>query len=243
VRAAPVFDDLLLPPEGLEGPPRPGQIAVLSAWSLGQDLSRGAMIGDLTLTGLIGDSSKRSGRGLVRIAGGSVLAMPGFIQLIEASNLSLPAGSPLDLAEAAFYVDGPIMAFERLSASSKRIEILGYGTLDWSAREMDFRFRSRSVHPIPVISKLIEQLRDELITTRVTGFIDDPKYSVEQFGSTRRVIRAMLGDPVSDQQRRLREVEEQVRASRNRLERDAQDTIHLPSESTNESKEWASEGS
>lgn len=243
VRAAPVFDDLLLPPEGLVGPPLPGQTTVLSAWSLGDDLSRGAMIGDLTMTGPIGDPSKRTGRGLVRIAGGSVVAMPGLIQLIEASNLSLPAGSPLDVAEAAFYVDGQIMAFEELSASSKRIEILGYGTMDWSTRAVDLRFRSRSVHPIPIVSKLIEQLRDELITTRVTGTLGDPKYSAEQFGSTRRVINAMLGNPVSDQQRRLREVEKQVQANQNRADRGAQDTAHHPVESGSSGWEWAEDGS
>ncbi|MBL4699182.1 MAG: hypothetical protein JKX70_10150 [Phycisphaerales bacterium] len=243
VRAAPVFDDLLLPPEGLVGPPRPGQTTVLSAWSLGEDLSRGAMIGDLTLTGPIGDPSKRSGRGLVQISGGSVVVLPGLLPLVEASNLSLPASSPLDRAEASFYVDGQIMAFEQLSASSKRIEILGYGTMDWSTQEVDLRFKSRSVHPIPIVSKLLEQLRDELITTRVTGPLGDPKYSVQQFGSTKRVINAMLGNPVSDQQRRLREVEDQVQAGRLRSLRAAQDTVHFPVDSTTKLWDWADDGS
>ena len=214
VRAAPVFDDLLLPPEGLEGPPIPGQTAVLSAWSMGEDLSRGAMIGDLTLTGTIGEPSKLSGRGLVRVAGGSVVALPGFLNLIEASNLSLPAGSPLDSAQADFYIDGPTIAFEELSASSKRIEILGYGTMNWSTLAIDLRFKSRSVNPIPVVSDLIERLRDELITTRVTGTVGDMNYSVRQFESTKRLINAMLGRPETDHQRRLREVEEQVRTNK-----------------------------
>jgi len=214
VRAAPVFDDLLLPPEGLEGPPIPGQTAVLSAWSMSEDLSRGAMIGDLTLTGTIGEPSKLSGRGLVRVAGGSVVALPGFLNLIEASNLSLPAGSPLDSAQADFYIDGPTIAFEELSASSKRIEILGYGTMNWSTLAIDLRFKSRSVNPIPVVSDLIERLRDELITTRVTGTVGDMNYSVQQFESTKRLINAMLGRPETDHQQRLREVEEQVRTNK-----------------------------
>lgn len=238
VRAAPVFDDLLLPPEGLEGPPRPGQMTVLSAWSLGDDLSRGAMIADLTLTGPTGDPSKRSGRGLAQISGGSVVLLPGFLNLIEASNLSIPAGSPLDLAEAAFYVDGQTMAFEQLSASSKRIEILGYGTMDWSTREVDLRFRSRSVNPIPVLSGLIEQLRDELITTRVTGTMGDPKYSAEQFSSTKRLFNAMLGNPETDQQRRLREVEQQVQASQLRSMWAGEDRVHLPTDRESQSWDW-----
>ena len=238
VRAAPMFDDLLLPPEGLEGPPRPGQTSVLSAWSSSDDLSRGALIGDLTMTGPTDDPSRRSGRGIVQISGGSVVALPGLINLIEVSNLSLPVGSSLDLAEADFYVDGPILAFEQLSASSKRIEILGYGTLDWTTRVVDLRFRSRSVNPIPIVSGLLEQLRDELITTRVSGTIGHIKYSAEQFGSTKRLINAMLGNPLTDHQQRLYEVEQQVRANRNRTSRFAGDRVHLPIESLDRSWDW-----
>jgi hypothetical protein len=242
VRAAPVFDDLLLPPEGLVGPPRPGNMSVLSAWSQGQDLSRGALIGDIVLTGPVGNPSKRSGRGLVRIAGGTVLEMPGLINLVEASNLSLPAGSPLDFAEAEFYIDGPTLAFERLSASSKRVEILGYGTMDWESRGVDLRFRSRSLTPIPIVSGLIEKLRDELITTRVSGTMGDPTYSAQQFSATKRLVNAMLGKPLTDHQRRLREVEKQVRASNFRTQRASDDIVHLPSDESHPSWIWDENG-
>jgi len=244
VRVAPMFDDLLLP-EGLEGPPREGQSMVRSVWNQGDDRSRGILIADLTLTGPIGDPTKRSGRGLARVSGGSVVALPGLIQLIEASNLSMPAGSPLDMAQASFYVDGQTLAFEQISASSKRIEILGYGTLDWATRALDLRFRSRAVHPIPVISSIIEQLRDELITTRVTGKLGEPKYSAEQFGSTMRLFNAMLGNAESDLQRRMREVEDQVRASRMRTLENKAQRVHYPVDEQNETQasgwEWADE--
>ena len=140
----------------------------------------------------------------------------------------LPAGSPLDYARASFYVDGQMMAFEQISASSKRIEILGYGTMDWATRGVDLRFRSRSVNPIPIVSELLEQLRDELITTRVTGTMGNIEYSASQFGSTRRLIGAMLGKPESDQQRRMREVEDQIRVNLMNFETRGQDRVHLP---------------
>ncbi len=238
VRAAPVFDDLLLPPEGLVGPPRPGHDSVLSSWSLGEDLSRGAMIADLTLTGPIGDPSKRSGRGLVQIEGGSVVSIPGFLPLIEASNFSLPASSPLDLAQASFYVDGETMAVEQLNISSELIEILGYGTIDWSTRGVDLRFRSRAVHPIPVFSRIFEQIRDELITMRVTGVLGDLQTSVRQFDSTRRLVDALLGKPVTDQQRKLREVEDQVKAHRGRSRQARKDVVHLPTDAPVDEDDW-----
>jgi hypothetical protein len=241
VRAAPVFDDLLLPPEGLEGPPRPGQVAVLSAWSKAEDLSRGALLGDLTMTGPIGDPARRAGRGTVQIKGGSVLALPGLINLIEASNLSLPTGATIDLAQAEFYIDGPTLAFEQLSASSRKIEILGYGTLSWESRTVDMRFRSRAIKPIPVISQLFESLRDELITTRVTGTLGDLSYSVSQFSETRRVLNALLGNPPSEQESRLRQVEQQVNSSRDRIRRSTSDAAQSPSDRVLGDWEWSEE--
>lgn len=238
VRAAPVFDDLLLPPEGLVGPPLPGQTAVLSGWSKADDLSRGSMLADLTLTGPIGNPDKRAGRGTVEIKGGSVLALPGFINLIEASNLSFPTGATIDLAEADFYIDGPTLAFEQLSASSRRIEILGYGTLGWDTRALDLRFSSRAINPIPLVSSLLESLRDELITISVTGTTADPVYSASQFGETRQLVNALLGKPLSEQQQRMREVEAQVERDRRRVRRSTSDEVHRPTRDAPDDKQW-----
>ncbi|MEX0876184.1 MAG: hypothetical protein WD114_01885, partial [Phycisphaerales bacterium] len=228
VRAAPVFDDLLLPPEGLEGPPVPGETTVLSAWSKGEDLSRGALIGNLTLTGPVGRPEDRVGRGLVQIAGSTVLELPGLINLIEASNLSLPTGAKIDIAEAAFYIEGETVVFERLIASSRKIEIIGYGTMDWESREVDMRFSTQSTNPIPIVSELLEELRDELITTRVTGTLGDMDFSVTQFASARRLINALLGVPPTEQQQRMREVEEQIVMSKQRNIRDDRTIVHQP---------------
>src|SRR5690606_35701851 len=131
------------------------------------------------------------GRGAVRIAGGSVIALPGLINLVEVSNLRAPVGARLDLAEGEFYIDGTTLAFERLSASSRTIEVLGHGTMDWATQELDLRFRSRSIRPVPFFSALLEQVRDELITTRVTGRPGDLEFSTEAFGATRRLVRAL----------------------------------------------------
>lgn len=238
IRAAPVFDDLLLPPGGLVGPPLPGQDTVLSAWSKAEDLSRGSMLADFTLTGPIGDPQKRTGRGTIEIKGGSVLALPGLINLIEVSNLSLPTGATIDLAQADFYVDGPTLAFEQLNASSRRIEILGYGTLNWQSRAVDLRFRSRAINPIPIVSGIFESLRDELITTRVTGTIDRLDYSVSQFAETRRLLNALLGKPPSEQEQRIRQVRERVMRNQIRTRRPSSDVVHTPTQTPQDDWAW-----
>jgi len=239
VRASPVFDDLLLPPEGLEGPPIPGQTSVLSAWSKAEDLSRGALLGNLTLTGPVGDPGGRQGRGLLEISGGkSVLSLPGLINLIEASNLSLPTGAQIDIAEGAFYIDGRAMVFERLIASSRKIEIIGYGTLDWETREIDLRFSSRAQRQIPVLSELLEELRDELITTRVTGTLGELNFSINQFASTRRLINALLGRGPTEQERRMRSVEEQAQVARLRDLREDNTSVQQPDGSAFRDWDW-----
>lgn len=233
VRAAPIFDDLFLPPEGLSGPPKAGSSRVRSAWNVDSDVSRGVLQADLALSGPIGSPDERFGRGYVRVNGGSIVALPGLINLIEASNLKLPTGSRLDLAESEFYIDGPTVSFERLSASSKVIEILGYGTMDWTSRDIDLRFRSRSVQPIPVLSNLLEGIRDELITIRVAGTPGNIAYLPEQFGTTKRLLDSMFGTPETQQQRRLREVESRTRVGSGRLRGSRDDQAIEPTSSTN----------
>lgn len=216
IRAAPVFDDLILPPGGLEGPPLPGEEGVRSAWSVSDDYTRGLLDTDISITGVAGDLTKTAGRGVVRVAGGSVIALPGLINLVEFSNLRAPVGAQLDLAEAVFYIDGTALAFEQLTASSNSVEIVGYGTMDWVTRELDLRFRSRAVRPIPLFSDLLESVRDELITTKITGSPGALRYSAETFGATRRLMRALMGEPQSEQERLMSAVEAASLNSKNR---------------------------
>lgn len=218
VRAAPVFDDLLLPPEGLTGPPVPGQDQVLSAWSVADDYTRGVLDADVSASGVVGRPERTAGRGVVRAAGGSVIALPGLINLVEFSNLKPPVGSQLDGAEAVFYIDGTKIAFERLNASSKTIEILGYGTMDWLSRDLDLRFRSRAIRPIPLFSDIIESVRDELITTKITGRPGDLRFAAQSFSGTRRLIRALIGEPDDEQEQIMSAVERASRAGNNREE-------------------------
>ena len=120
------------------------------------------------------------------------------------------------------------MSFERLSASSDAIEILGYGTMDWTSRDIDLRFRSRSIKPIPVLSTLLEGIRDELITIRVEGAPGSITYSPEQFGTTKRLLDSMFGSRETEQQRRLREVEGRTRVGSGRLRRKQGDQVLEP---------------
>ena len=82
----------------------------------------------LALGGIIGKPESRRGRGAAVIGGGSVLDMPLLTALVKFSNLQLPMNERLNLAHGAFYVEGPVVAFEELSISSNSVKLYGYGT-------------------------------------------------------------------------------------------------------------------
>lgn len=147
--------------------------------------ARGSLDAEVTLSGVVGNSATRRGRGTGRVGGGRVLSMPLLMGLIRFSNFQLPFDERLELAKASFYIDGPVIGFDEVGLYSRSIEISGGGTMTWPETVLDMRFNSRSLARVPVISELIEGIRDNLITTRVRGTLDDPDISVATPGESR----------------------------------------------------------
>ena len=196
--------------------PLPGGVnagSTLAVWSEAADHSRGVLDASLTLSGDTGSSASRLGTGEVRVAGGPLVTMPLVFTLIELSNLTLPVGDRLDTALAQFSIDGDRVVFEQLSARSSTVELFGYGTMDWPTKELDLRLHSRAVNGIPLISDIIENIRDEIVTARITGPLGDVKVKTEQFSAARRVLTALLGGGAGEADRRLREMERAARQS------------------------------
>jgi hypothetical protein len=136
-----------------------------------------------------------------------VLNVPFLTRLVEVSNFVLPANAKLDFASAEFYLDGGLITFSDLSVYSEAVEILGYGTMTWPAQILDLRFNSRSARPIPVLSAIVQGIRDELVTTHVTGKLGEQQFKLEQFPGTRRMLGRAVGAPQSEQARRMLEIE------------------------------------
>jgi hypothetical protein len=171
------------------------------------DRSRGLLDGSVALEGWIGRPETRRGRGALRINGGRVIAFPFVMRLIEVSNLQLPTAAKLDYARARFYLDGNVLAFEELSLLSRAVEILGSGTVTWPGKELDLRFNSRSARPIPILSQLIQGIRDELITTEVKGTLADPRIRLRQFPGAQRTLSRTLVGGRSEEARTLDELQ------------------------------------
>lgn len=177
--------------------------------------SRGVLDANFSVGGIVDQPGTRRGRGSARVAGDhvSVLDMPLMLRLIEVSNLQLPSGSGLDYAQAIFYVDGPRVLFEDLSMYSSAIVVRGFGSLTWPDMELNLRFDSSSARPLPVISWLVKGIRDQLVTTRVTGTPGSPKIHVEAMPGTRSAFARALGVRGAAA-RELEEMERRAAASR-----------------------------
>lgn len=171
------------------------------------DFSQGEMDAELTLGGVTNRPEYRRGRGTVRVSGGRVLNIPFMTRMVEVSNLALPTNSRLDYATGDFYIDGGLITFDDLAVHSKSIAIVGYGTMTWPERVLDLRFNSRSERPIPLLSTLIQGLRDELLTTTIKGPLGKQEVRLQQFPGTRRMLGRAVGSGESADARRLTRIE------------------------------------
>lgn len=167
------------------------------------DQSRGLVDARLSLEGRTGDPQSRVGRGSVRIASGSVLRLPVVFQLMQLSNFALPTGDKLDYMQAGFHMEGSTATFEQVALLSDSIALLGSGTMTFPSLELDMTFNSRGTNRIPLISDLYEVLRNEIVTTRIKGPLEDPSIQSQPFVGTRRALDRLFNsdshamDPMS----------------------------------------------
>jgi hypothetical protein len=175
------------------------------------DGSRGVLDANVSLSGIIGDEGSRRGRGTGTISGGRILSLPLLVPLIRVSNLELPLDEKLDFASSEFYVHGPFFNFEELAVFSRSVEVLGFGTMRWPGTELDLRFRPRARTRIPVVTPVLEGLRNELIAAQVRGTLAQPEVEYRTLTGTFRFIGTMLGETPTEQERRLRTIEQRAR--------------------------------
>ncbi len=192
-------------------------IASLEVQGLPDDLSRGSLDAEISLSGIVGEESSRIGRGSVRIFGGDVVRIPLVVPLLRLTNLQLPFDEPLDFFHAACHLDASRVTFDELALMSNSISIVGSGTMDLPTMGLDLRLTSQSAARLPLISALLEGLRDEVVSTRITGTLAAPSISPQMFSATRSVLARLLGIddpsvPMTDDEAIRRAREERRRA-------------------------------
>ncbi|MDX2131974.1 MAG: hypothetical protein SFY69_07980 [Planctomycetota bacterium] len=178
------------------------------------DGSRGVLDANLSLAGLLNDPSSRRGRGTGVVQGGRVVNMPLLVPLVRVSNLQIPIGERVDYAGAEFFVLGEYVNFESLTASSRSVEVFGFGTVRLPGMELDLRFRPKARTRIPMVTGLLEGIRNELVTVRAEGTLSAPELKVSTLAGTTRFIGQLFGEGPDEQERRLRRIEERATPAR-----------------------------
>lgn len=153
---------------------------------------RGSVDAWLTLSGAPGDHRNRRGRGALRIAGGDVVRMPFIVTLMELSNLQIPTGDAMDFFQTTFHVLGNRVVVEDAAAMSDNLSIVGAGTVTLPDLALDMRFNSRATRRLPLWSAFVEAVRNEFISTSVTGTLTNPRFRTETLRTTRRLLGSII---------------------------------------------------
>ncbi|MCB9845960.1 MAG: hypothetical protein H6811_08255 [Phycisphaeraceae bacterium] len=183
------------------------------------DPSRGSLSAELTLTGRLGDTPSRRGRGSFQVLGGEIIDLPLLVPIIHMANLQLPASAPVDLAMATWFIRDSAVTFDALSVFAGGVELYGFGSMTLPQRALDLRFTSRVVKPWPVVGQIAEALQNELISTRVRGTLDKPEMSTDSLRTTRAAIARLLGRSDSEHERHMQDIERRAREIRQRVQR------------------------
>lgn len=157
---------------------------------------RGTLDAYIGLAGPLGDIASRRGAGIIRVQGGEVIALPGLTGLLRLSNLQAPIGEVLDHASALFHIQGQEVNFEKIEAASDSFAIVGSGTMQWPSTDLNLTFNTRGSEGVPILSDLFRGLRDEIVTTEMTGTLRDPQSRMVQLPATRRMLGTIFrGEP------------------------------------------------
>ena len=154
---------------------------------------RGHLDGSMRVRGWLGDTASRRGRGILRVQGepgraAVVMRLPGVLPLLRLSNLQVPLGERLDFAFTEFHLEGRRVVFDELSVRSRSISIEGNGWMLLPEAEVALRFNTRSLSRLPILTDLFEGMRNELVTTVVSGSVYDPHLRFEQLSETRGLL-------------------------------------------------------
>ncbi|MEM8834439.1 MAG: hypothetical protein AAGD00_01340 [Planctomycetota bacterium] len=148
----------------------------------------GVLAGSLDLQGVVGSPDALVGRGVFEVKGTNILYLDKVLPAIQLSNLQLPGGSAIHRAAAELHAIGRTLHVSDLTASATGLSIVGEGTIGLPDLELDLRVNSRSDRRVPILTPLIEGVRDEFITTHVTGTLRDPRFRYQQLKNTRRLF-------------------------------------------------------
>jgi hypothetical protein len=159
---------------------------------------KGQLTASLALEGAWGALSERRGRGDVVASGRGMMRVPLVLGLMQVTNLSVPISGPFNEATTRFAVEGQKTVFNSIELRSDTMVMSGEGTLDFDTRQVRLTFVTDNPRglKVPFLDDLLQGARQQLLTIKVRGTIQEPKVSAGVMGTFLTTVdEVMKGDP------------------------------------------------
>ncbi|MCC7146744.1 MAG: AsmA-like C-terminal domain-containing protein [Phycisphaeraceae bacterium] len=149
----------------------------------------------LAVGGALGDSESRFGRGELFLRDAHLVQTPLGIALLHILNLNLPMSKAFDRVTARYLIDGDLVRIDRISFESPSVEVIGSGLLRYSSKALDLRLYSRNPAGLNLgpISGLLNLVKDELLSIRVTGTLDEPQTQTQTLSGVSQSLNVIFG--------------------------------------------------
>ncbi|MDZ4830933.1 MAG: hypothetical protein SGJ09_12135 [Phycisphaerae bacterium] len=130
----------------------------------------------LSLEGVVGDISRRAGRGRIAIRDATMASSALTLRLLDLSQLALPLSTAIRAADISFFFEGPLARFERFHLETAGVDIDGRGFVDTRDFTIAAAFRSRG--RMAIVRDLVGAVTDTLYEIELSGPVIDPKASL-----------------------------------------------------------------
>ena len=175
---------------------------------------RGVLAASLGLEGYTAHPETRRGRILLRAQprdtdadtaqATELVALPGVLEITKLTNLRRPTSSPINFAYADAFIKGGRALVRDLSLESygdHSAAVIGSGWVSIDDLTADLRFttaytpRGRGLFGIgagSLVNEIVDIIRNEVATARVTGTLTDPQVNIRTFPATQSLLGAII---------------------------------------------------
>ncbi len=170
------------------------QGAVLPAAKQDKPIS-GRVSASLTLEGSWADASQLRGRGDMVVREGQLYGVPMAFGLFRITHLALPVTDTFESASLGYYVREDRVIFERIRMDSKSMRLAGTGSMQLSTGDVDLTLTTSNPGGLDLgpLTDLMAKFRNQLLTIRVTGTLQQPVTKAQQFTGFTRAWQDVFG--------------------------------------------------
>lgn len=155
----------------------------------------GRVSASIAVEGNLHKRDELRGRGDLRVLDGNLYGVPLALGLLRVAHLTLPVDDHFHSANISYFLQDRSIRLEHLQLHSDSMRLDGGGTFDLKAGTVDIALTTSNPSGLKLgpLTELIDKLRDQLVTIRVTGPLGDPKTKVEQFSGISNAFKDVVG--------------------------------------------------